>query len=186
VRSCGGPSPGVDTADSRRETFAKPDRSDARRGAPTSTLPVVFPRRSTALAAAITFVLAACGGGSDAEPGAAPSPSEAPSAVPSAVPSTTTGGAAPAGSTSQETGNAATDSAAPEPAPATTAPSTTGSAGATDAAGTPAPEPTPEPTVAPVAVPAALDFSATTIDGSEIELGQFAGRPVLLWFWAPW
>jgi hypothetical protein len=68
------------------------------------------------------------------------------------------------------------DTAAPAPS----------ATGATDSTGTAAAEPTPEPTNAPVAVPAALDFSATTIDGSEIELGQFAGRPVLLWFWAPW
>ncbi len=36
------------------------------------------------------------------------------------------------------------------------------------------------------AVPAALDFSAPLVGGGEIEMGQYAGRPVLLWFWAPW
>ena len=92
----------------------------------------------------------------------------------------TTGDVTPEGSTTQDTANA-TGSTTPEPGPAATAPT-----GATEAAGTPAPDPVPEPTAAGVAVPAALDFTATTIDGSEIELGQFAGRPVLLWFWAPW
>lgn len=41
-------------------------------------------------------------------------------------------------------------------------------------------------TSASAAVPAALDFSAPLIGGGEIELGELAGRPVLLWFWAPW
>lgn len=36
------------------------------------------------------------------------------------------------------------------------------------------------------AVPAALEFSAPLVGGGEIELGALAGRPVLLWFWAPW
>lgn len=35
-------------------------------------------------------------------------------------------------------------------------------------------------------VPTALQFSAPLVGGGEIELGEFAGRPVLLWFWAPW
>jgi hypothetical protein len=35
-------------------------------------------------------------------------------------------------------------------------------------------------------VPAALDFTAPLLGGGEIEMGTFAGRPVLLWFWAPW
>ena len=36
------------------------------------------------------------------------------------------------------------------------------------------------------APPAALQFSAPLVGGGEIELGALAGRPVLLWFWAPW
>lgn len=36
------------------------------------------------------------------------------------------------------------------------------------------------------AVPAALRFTAPLVGGGEIELGELAGRPVLLWFWAPW
>lgn len=35
-------------------------------------------------------------------------------------------------------------------------------------------------------VPEALQFSAPLVGGGEIELGALAGRPVLLWFWAPW
>lgn len=35
-------------------------------------------------------------------------------------------------------------------------------------------------------VPAALQFTAPLVGGGEIELGEYAGRPVLLWFWAPW
>ena len=49
-----------------------------------------------------------------------------------------------------------------------------------------------ESTAAPIGdapatdVPDALQFSAPLIGGGEIELGALAGRPVLLWFWAPW
>ena len=38
----------------------------------------------------------------------------------------------------------------------------------------------------PIEVPAALQLTAPLVDGGEIELGELAGRPVLLWFWAPW
>ena len=68
----------------------------------------------------------------------------------------------------------ATDAPAPvvatsgAPADATTGGSTGGSTGAS------------------AAVPAALDFSAPLVGGGDIELGELAGRPVLLWFWAPW
>jgi len=69
-----------------------------------------------------------------------------------------------------------------------------GAAPADSAAVAPAPtppvqadQPADEPaTDAPTAVPAALDFSAPLLGGGEIEMGAFAGRPVLLWFWAPW
>lgn len=37
-----------------------------------------------------------------------------------------------------------------------------------------------------VALPAALQFSAPLVGGGEVEFGPSAGRPVLLWFWAPW
>ena len=31
-----------------------------------------------------------------------------------------------------------------------------------------------------------LAFSAITVDGAQIDVGEFAGQDVLLWFWAPW
>jgi len=34
-------------------------------------------------------------------------------------------------------------------------------------------------------VPAALDFSAPLVGGGELDLRQFAGTTVALWFWAP-
>ncbi len=36
------------------------------------------------------------------------------------------------------------------------------------------------------AVPAALQFSAPLVGGGDLEAASLAGRPVLLWFWAPW
>lgn len=54
-------------------------------------------------------------------------------------------------------------------------------------AATPAPEATQAPAPAgAAAVPAALDFSAPLVGGGDIEVAALAGRPVLLWFWAPW
>lgn len=35
-------------------------------------------------------------------------------------------------------------------------------------------------------VPEILDFSATTVAGDTFDGASAAGRPVLLWFWAPW
>jgi thiol-disulfide isomerase/thioredoxin len=69
---------------------------------------------------------------------------------------------------------------AAEPAPATTS------------SATPDPEPEKsetgkrETTTAPAAVPDSLDFTATTVSGDEFEGASLAGRPALLWFWAPW
>ena len=37
----------------------------------------------------------------------------------------------------------------------------------------------------PQAVPDALAFSAPLVGGGELDLATLAGRPVLLWFWAP-
>ncbi len=55
------------------------------------------------------------------------------------------------------------------------------------------PEATPEPEAtgtgtdeAGSAVPANLDFTATTVGGEAFEGASLAGRPTLLWFWAPW
>ena len=49
----------------------------------------------------------------------------------------------------------------------------------------PAPGATPEAPGAPGAPPA-FQFAGTTIDGEEFEGADLAGRPVVLWFWAPW
>jgi thiol-disulfide isomerase/thioredoxin len=38
----------------------------------------------------------------------------------------------------------------------------------------------------PTEVPDSLDFTATTVSGDGFEGASLAGRPTLLWFWAPW
>ncbi|AKH82394.1 hypothetical protein AA958_09315 [Streptomyces sp. CNQ-509] len=35
-------------------------------------------------------------------------------------------------------------------------------------------------------VPEALTFTATTVDGDPFDAKTLAGKPVVLWFWAPW
>lgn len=35
-------------------------------------------------------------------------------------------------------------------------------------------------------LPASLDFTGTTVSGEAFEGASLAGRPTLLWFWAPW
>ncbi len=35
-------------------------------------------------------------------------------------------------------------------------------------------------------VPDTLDFTATTVSGKDLDGATLAGKPVLLWFWAPW
>ncbi|KOV73196.1 hypothetical protein ADL00_04755 [Streptomyces sp. AS58] len=35
-------------------------------------------------------------------------------------------------------------------------------------------------------VPAELDFTATTVDGKPFDAKTLAGKPTVLWFWAPW
>lgn len=35
-------------------------------------------------------------------------------------------------------------------------------------------------------VPEALTFTATTVDGNPFDAKTLAGKPVVLWFWAPW
>jgi thiol-disulfide isomerase/thioredoxin len=41
---------------------------------------------------------------------------------------------------------------------------------------------------APAAAPAAgtLSFTGTTLDGASFDAGTLAGKPAILWFWAPW
>lgn len=41
-------------------------------------------------------------------------------------------------------------------------------------------------TVSPGAVAERLRFTATTVDGATFNGASLAGRPVVLWFWAPW
>jgi peroxiredoxin len=41
-------------------------------------------------------------------------------------------------------------------------------------------------TAAGPAVPQALQFTATTVDGKPFDAKTLAGKPTVLWFWAPW
>ncbi|GAB2566593.1 thiol:disulfide interchange protein [Paractinoplanes abujensis] len=54
----------------------------------------------------------------------------------------------------------------------------------------PAAVPTPvasaDRTDVPVVVPAALKFSGKTLDGQAFDATTLAGKPTILWFWAPW
>ncbi|MBX7265852.1 redoxin domain-containing protein [Micromonospora sp. Llam7] len=65
-------------------------------------------------------------------------------------------------------------------------------AGATRPAGTsptatPAVEATATPSTGPAGpVPETLRFTGTTLDGARFDAATLAGRPVVLWFWAPW
>ncbi len=38
----------------------------------------------------------------------------------------------------------------------------------------------------PVTVPATLKFSGKTLDGEAFDASTLAGKPAILWFWAPW
>ncbi len=44
----------------------------------------------------------------------------------------------------------------------------------------------PAPAEEPPPVPAQLQFNATTIDGEPFSGESLAGKPAVLWFWAPW
>jgi peroxiredoxin len=66
--------------------------------------------------------------------------------------------------------------ASPSGAPDTPGPST---AGATSTDTGPAATPTG-------AVPSTLAFTARTVSGAEFHGSTLAGRPTVLWFWAPW
>lgn len=59
-------------------------------------------------------------------------------------------------------------------APSSTAPGTSGTSTEAD------------PTTAPADVPDALRFTGTTIDGKPFDGATLAGKPTVLWFWAPW
>ncbi|MGC4814609.1 TlpA family protein disulfide reductase [Micromonospora sp. DT228] len=73
---------------------------------------------------------------------------------------------------------ACTGTASPPAAVAGTAPATTGTAS------TPAPTATSSPP--PAQVPDVLRFTGTTLGGAAFDAAQLAGKPVVLWFWAPW
>lgn len=68
--------------------------------------------------------------------------------------------------------------------------STADSATTPSAAPDPAPEESSDPAepTAPAssAVPDILAFDATTVDGEPFDARTLAGRPVVVWFWAPW
>ena len=38
----------------------------------------------------------------------------------------------------------------------------------------------------PAVVPASLKFTGKTLDGKPFDAATLAGKPVILWFWAPW
>ncbi len=148
---------------------------------PTATLVAVIARRLTAFAAAGTIVLAACSGGGDSDAQVeTEAPVETPADEPADEPATE-----PAGEPAEPADESAAEPA-DEPSEPADEPAGEPAEPADEPASQPADEPAPTPTEAPVAVPPILDVSATTIDGNEIELGAYAGRPVLLWFWAPW
>ncbi|SDH90368.1 Thiol-disulfide isomerase or thioredoxin [Actinokineospora alba] len=69
-----------------------------------------------------------------------------------------------------------TPAPAGQPEPGTTAPRTT-SATATGGSSSPAPA---------AAVPEKLQFTAMTVDGKDFRGESLAGKPAVLWFWAPW
>ncbi|MDG4796321.1 redoxin family protein [Micromonospora sp. WMMD1082] len=48
-----------------------------------------------------------------------------------------------------------------------------------------APPPSTGP-ASPVPVPETLRFTGRTLDGAAFDAATLAGRPVVLWFWAPW
>ncbi|MER7460967.1 redoxin domain-containing protein [Micromonospora sp. NPDC126480] len=49
-----------------------------------------------------------------------------------------------------------------------------------------APAAAPSPSGPPATVPETLKFAAKTLDGRAFDTAALAGRPVVLWFWAPW
>ncbi|WP_435123083.1 TlpA family protein disulfide reductase [Micromonospora tulbaghiae] len=54
---------------------------------------------------------------------------------------------------------------------------------ASPAAASPAAAPA---SASPAPVPATLSFTGKTLDGTAFDAAALAGRPVVLWFWAPW
>jgi thiol-disulfide isomerase/thioredoxin len=54
------------------------------------------------------------------------------------------------------------------------------------AAAAPAAAAEPVEAAAPAAVPVSLTFTGTTLDGRVFDAATMAGKPTILWFWAPW
>jgi peroxiredoxin len=84
------------------------------------------------------------------------------------------------------------DSGSPAASDSPSALSTTSPAAPTSTpASTPATPPATPPATAatnkpPAAVPAALKFTSTTVEGKPFDGATLAGKPTVLWFWAPW
>ncbi len=110
------------------------------------------------VASVLTLTLAACGADTDADPTLA-RPSGSDGAVVTAAPGEPT-----EADGEQSSGSPLPDDDGPSPE-------------ALDGAGS---------TVAAAGVPEVLDFTAATVDGGAFDGADLAGRPVLLWFWAPW
>lgn len=65
----------------------------------------------------------------------------------------------------------------PDPEPAPTSPT---------APATSSPRPTNEPEDPPTEAPPELRFTAPAVEGGTIEGADYAGRDLVIWFWAPW
>ncbi|MEU4480685.1 redoxin domain-containing protein [Micromonospora sp. NPDC023966] len=61
-----------------------------------------------------------------------------------------------------------------------------GAVAAASPAAAPAGSASPAPPVVPARVPETLSFTAKTLDGTAFSAAALAGKPVVLWFWAPW
>ncbi|WP_327041655.1 redoxin domain-containing protein [Micromonospora ureilytica] len=86
---------------------------------------------------------------------------------------------------------ACTGTAPGGPVAAGSAPASTGvppapTATATGAPPAPTATATGGPPAAPAQVPDVLRFTGTTLGGAAFDAAQLAGKPVVLWFWAPW
>ncbi|MEV4819534.1 TlpA family protein disulfide reductase [Micromonospora tulbaghiae] len=75
-------------------------------------------------------------------------------------------------------GGAPAGAVAPE-SPAPASPALTSPAPASPAVASPA-------SASLASVPATLSFTGKTLDGTAFNAATLAGRPVVLWFWAPW
>lgn len=72
-------------------------------------------------------------------------------------------------------------------APAATTTTAPAGDGSDDGTGTPGAgsSSSPSSTAGAPSVPSALQFSAAGVGGTAIDFSEYAGTPVVLWFWAP-